>query len=149
MKPTMPFASLCLAAAMAAALAACGAETPSKTGPSDPAPSSPATAPESSAHAEPPASAQPAEPDGPVVNVDIKGTKVSPTGDRIRAEAGVPITFVVTSDRAGGLHVHSSPEQTPEFVKGTSTLQVTIKRPGLIDVEEHESGELIVQLEVR
>ena len=133
------FASLCLAVAVLAGLTACGEATPTTE----------ASAPESSAHAEPPTAPQPAEPAGPVVEVAIKGDRVTPAGKRVDAEVGVPVTFVVTSDRTGGLHVHSSPEQTPEFVDGTTTLQVTIERPGLIDVEEHESGELIAQLEVR
>ncbi|SDJ95935.1 hypothetical protein SAMN05428985_10216 [Nocardioides sp. YR527] len=145
-----PIASLCLAFAMLTGLAACGEEATPTTRPSDGATSAPATStPESSAHAEPPSSERPAEPAGPVVEVAIKGDEVTPAGKRISAQAGVPVTFVITSDRAGGLHVHSSPEQTPEFVDGTTTLQVTIERPGLIDVEEHESGELVVQLEVR
>jgi hypothetical protein len=64
-------------------------------------------------------------------------------------KVGEPVTFDVTSDRAGELHVHSSPEQTPGFDIGQSSIAVTIERPGLIEVEEHESGELIAQLEVR
>lgn len=86
---------------------------------------------------------------GPVVEVTIDGDTVIPKGDRIDAKVGQPVTFIVTSDRAGGLHVHSSPEQSPEFEKGTTTIEVTVDKPGIVEVEEHESDALIVQLEVR
>lgn len=89
------------------------------------------------------------DPDRPVVEVTISGSRVDAPGDRVKTTVGEPVTFAVTSDRAGELHVHSSPEQTPSFDVGTSDVEVIIERPGLIEVEEHESGELIAQLEVR
>lgn len=141
------------AGALVALLAACGAGE--STAPrSSVAPSaaesigSTAAGPSSQATTAPP-SAEPSEPAGPVVEVTINGENVSPKGDRIDAKVGEPVTFIVTSDRAGGLHVHSSPEQTPEFKKGTTTIAVTVDKPGLVDVEEHESDALIAQLEVR
>lgn len=104
------------------------------------------TPPSSGPKTAPPASA---EPQGPIVEVTISGDRVDTPGTRVEAKAGEPVTFAITSDRSGELHVHSSPEQTPGFDIGQSDVQVTIERPGLIEVEEHESGELIVQLEVR
>ena len=83
------------------------------------------------------------------MEVTINGDTVTPKGDRIDAKVGEPVKFIVTSDRAGGLHVHSSPEQSPEFEKGTTTIEVTVDKPGVVEVEEHESDALIVQLEVR
>lgn len=91
----------------------------------------------------------PHDPEGPLVEVAISGKSVTPKGTRVQAKVGEPVTFVVTSDRAGGLHVHSSPEQTPDFAMGTTTIQVTIDKPGVVEVEEHESGALIVQIEAR
>lgn len=135
---------------LVALLAACGADESAT-----PQPSTSATAAESapagqgSSETTEAPSAQPSEPAGPVVEVTIDGENVSPKGDRIDAKVGEPITFVVTSDRTGGLHVHSSPEQSPEFKVGTTTISVTVDKPGLVDVEEHESNALIVQLEVR
>ena len=83
------------------------------------------------------------------MKVLIKGDKVNPNGDRIDVKVGEPVTFVVTSDRAGGLHVHSNPEQSPDFEQGTTTIEVTIDKPGVVEVEEHESDALVVQLEAR
>ena len=42
-----------------------------------------------------------------------------------------------------------SPEQVLEVKKGESTLTLVIDRPGLVDIEEHESGMVLLQLEVR
>ena len=59
------------------------------------------------------------------------------------------INLEITSDRAGELHVHSKPEQFVEFEAGTSDAQAGHQRPGVVDIEEHESGHVVVQLEVR
>lgn len=146
----------CVAVALVFAATACGGsesgESSSEAPPASTA--SPSTTPTSTdsptTTASPgPTSEAPTSFAGPAVEVTITGDEVTPKGDRIDAKVGEPVTFIVQSDRAGGLHVHSSPEQTPEFVKGMSILEVVIDRPGLVEVEEHESGALIVQLEVR
>jgi len=41
-----------------------------------------------------------------------------------------------------------APEQEIEFDKGTSTKKLTIDQPGIVDVEDHALGQVIVQLEV-
>ncbi|KRF11474.1 hypothetical protein ASG90_17180 [Nocardioides sp. Soil797] len=110
-----------------------------------PEPTGTNTAPPAGSGPDAPASPEPQDPN---VEVTISGDTVEAPGNRIKANAGEPVTFTVTSDRPGEFHVHSSPEQTPGFVAGRSIVQVTVERPGLIEVEEHESGELIVQLEV-
>ena len=83
------------------------------------------------------------------VEVIIKGSTIRPQGDRIDLSVSEPLEFKVSSDHAGELHVHSSPEQTLKYPKGASTLRLKVGRPGVVDVEDHESGVTIVQLEVR
>lgn len=138
------------AGALVVLLAGCGGGgTPSASTPT-PAQSSPSSSPSDHASSTTPSSSPvPHDPEGPLVEVTISGKSVTPKGTRVQAKVGEPVTFVVTSDRAGGLHVHSSPEQTPDFAKGTTTIQVTIDKPGVVEVEEHESGALIVQIEAR
>ncbi len=68
---------------------------------------------------------------------------------RVKVAAGEPINLEVESDRPAELHVHSSPEQVLEVEEGESTLTLTIERPGIVDVEEHETGKIVLQLEVR
>ena len=85
---------------------------------------------------------------GPVVDVTIKGDSVTPSGDRIDVEVGEPVTIDVTSDREGELHVHSTPEQELAYGVGRTTLQVTIKTPGVVDIEDHVADVVVVQLQV-
>jgi hypothetical protein len=88
------------------------------------------------------------EPERTVVEVTIDGDTVQPNGARVEAEVGEPISLQITSDRAGELHVHSTPEQELAFEKGTSEVRLTIDQPGVVHVEDHHSGFVIVQLEV-
>ena len=146
-------------AAVIAALALSGCAGDPAEPDADPAPtatsSTPATTPskttestEGSATPTPTPSAV-AEDEATTIDVTITGDKITPNGQRVSADVGEPVRFKITSDRAGEFHVHSSPEQTPAFSKGTSTVAVTIDTPGVVDVEEHESGIVIAQMEVR
>jgi hypothetical protein len=82
------------------------------------------------------------------IDITIKGGKVTPNGDRVKAKVGKPITLNIDADKAGEIHVHSTPEQEVPFPKGTSTKKLTISKPGIIDVEDHALNQVIVQLEV-
>lgn len=83
------------------------------------------------------------------VEVLIEGESVKPAGARVDAKRGTEIVLSITSDRAGELHVHSSPEQVLRFPQGSSTQTLTIDLPGVVAIEEHKSGKTIVELEVR
>lgn len=82
------------------------------------------------------------------VDITIKDGKVTPNGDRVQTEVGEPVTLNIHADVSGEIHVHSSPEQELEFEKGTSTVKVTIDKPGIVDVEDHALEQVIVQLQV-
>jgi hypothetical protein len=82
------------------------------------------------------------------IDITVKDGKVTPHGDRVKAKVGQPVTLNIDADTSGEIHVHSSPEQEIEFAKGTSTKELTIDRPGIVDVEDHALEEVIVQLEV-
>ncbi len=83
------------------------------------------------------------------IEISIQGDDVEPKGKRVEVKAGEPVTLHVKSDRAAELHVHSAPEQELEVEPGESTLSLTIPTPGIVDVEEHHSETVVVQLEVR
>lgn len=95
-------------------------------------------------------SGQPGNTAPTTIDITFKGDTVTPNGDRIQVSAGQPIELVVTADKAGEIHVHSSPEQELPYDQGTSTLTLTaIKTPGVIEVESHTLDKTILQLEVR
>jgi glucose/arabinose dehydrogenase len=130
---------------LALALAGCGEDEPTVTAPASepttPATSAPTTPERSSAKPEPPAQKR--------LEVTISGDSVDPTNKSLEVKAGETLVLEITSDRAGEMHVHSSPEQTLEFGPGRAELEVTLKQPGQVDIEEHESGALVARVLVK
>jgi len=87
--------------------------------------------------------------DDPVrVEITFADGEVDPVGERVEAGAGQPIDLVVTADEPGSLHVHSDPEQELDYPAGEETFKLQIDRPGVVEVESHDLGVVIVQLEV-
>lgn len=83
------------------------------------------------------------------IEIEIEGDRIEPNGMRVKVGVGEEVRLAVTSDRAASLHVHSSPEQTLEVDRGETLLTLTVDRPGVVDIEEHETGLVVIQLEVR
>lgn len=140
-----------VAAALAAlVLTGCGEPEGSATGQATSGSESP-TASESVAATEPPAESpsSPADDKAEAIEVEIEGDRIEPNGKRVQVSAGETVTLDVESDRAAELHVHSSPEQVLEVKPGESTLTLVIERPGIVDIEEHDTGLIVLQLEVR
>jgi hypothetical protein len=88
------------------------------------------------------------EPEGTVIPVTIDGSSVDPSGKRVKADLDEQVVLSIDSDRDGELHVHSTPEQIVEFEKGSGDYELEFEQPGVVDVEDHESGIVIVQLQV-
>lgn len=82
------------------------------------------------------------------IEVTFSDGTVTPNGERVEVEVDQPIDLVVEADSPGTIHVHSDPEQEFEYDEGTSTFEMVIDRPGVIEVESHELEQVIVQLEV-
>jgi len=83
------------------------------------------------------------------VDITFKGDSVTPSGGKAEVKAGDPLKLHITADKAGEIHVHSSPEQHIEYAAGTTDKTVTIDQPGVVDVESHSLDKLILQLTVR
>jgi len=141
----MPFRSRPLTGAVAAAvlavtltatLGACGDSEDPKASPT-PTTSTPAT---STSPAPTPT------PEGTVIELTIGDAQ---SGRRVEVAVGEKVVLRVTATQAGELHVHSSPAQELEFPAGTTDLTLVIDQPGIVDVEDHGSETLLVQLEVR
>jgi len=146
--------ALAVAAVAAAALAltGCGSEEPTVTTEETPATSTPSEPTASESASESPSespSEDSTDDSGPAIEIEIEGDAIEPRGKRIEVKAGEPVALEVESDRAAELHVHSSPEQVLDVKKGESTMRLIIERPGIVDVEEHDTGIVVFQLEVR
>jgi predicted small secreted protein len=93
-----------------------------------------------------PASAQGAK----VIDVTINGDSVTPNGERVAVGVGQDIQLEVTADAPGEIHVHSSPEQEFEYDKGSTTLDLDpISAPGVVEVESHTLGKVILSLQAQ
>ncbi len=85
---------------------------------------------------------------GTTIDITIKDGKVTPNGDRVKSKLGAPVTLKIDADTAGEIHVHSTPEQEIEYGQGSTTKKLTIDKPGIVDIEDHELDQVIVQLQV-
>lgn len=135
-------------------LSACGSDA--GTAPSSPSSQSEASSPsEASPSSKPSKPSKPSEPAaklsaaGVSIAITVAGEEVSPEAEVVEVEVGEPILVTVRSDRAGELHIHSTPEQLVEFGPGRTTADIEIDRAGSVDVEEHDSGALVAKLLVR
>lgn len=137
---------VCAVAAML--LTGCGESGQDTEGASDSASATATTTPAESTS--PPAtSSAPAEPAGTTLQVTVKGDDLTPKAEQIKVDVGEEITLDITADREGEFHVHSTPEQTVPFGPGKTTATLKFGRPGVVDVEEHDSHKLLVKFEVR
>lgn len=141
-----------LAAAALAALVLTGCGTDDTDGPSaaqSPTESSSPANPSEAAPSSPSPTDDSGDDSGDAIEIEIEGDRIEPNGMRVKVGVGEEVRLRVESDRPASLHVHSSPEQTLEVGRGETLLTVTIERPGVVDIEEHETGLVVVQLEVR
>jgi len=140
-----------LVTTVTAALVISGCGASQETAPVDetpaPAASSPSPADSPSPSASPSETTEP-EGKGVLVDVNVDGDEIAPNGARIEAEVGEPIIVTVDADRAGELHVHSTPEQVIAFDQGSTQHELAIDQPGVVEVEEHDSGFVVLQLQV-
>ncbi len=151
MRTTSVIATVVLGASL---LTGCGDSSDPTTSPTSASPSPSASASATETPRETPSESPSEKPsetadDRPTLEITVKGGSVKPQGVLLEADVNSPIVLNFTSDREGELHVHAKPEQMIEFGAGTSTQELIIKTPGIVDIEEHESGVVIAQLEVK
>ena len=94
------------------------------------------------------AAQEPAD-DAATISVTRAGDSFTPSGERVDLAVGQTLTLSITADEAGELHVHSTPEQEIAYGEGTSEHEITIERPGVVEVENHDPATVVLQLEVR
>ncbi|GAA1936857.1 hypothetical protein [Nocardioides hwasunensis] len=101
--------------------------------------------------ADPPATTSSPTTDGDAVAITVtrKDDAFTPNGERVELGIGQTLKLTVTADEAGEFHVHSTPEQEIEYEEGTSEHEITVGRPGVVEVESHDPASVVLQLEVR
>jgi plastocyanin len=91
------------------------------------------------------------EDDAVEIEIEIENGRVTPSGQRVDVQVGEPIRFVVDSDAADEVHVHSTPEHSFRVKPGDDDRQFefTLNQPGVVEVELHELGDVVVSLAAR
>lgn len=82
------------------------------------------------------------------VEISLEDGTFDPQGKTVEVPVGEPVTIDITADAKGELHVHSDPETSIAFGVGTTTETLTFDKPGVIEVESHDTGVVVVQLQV-
>jgi type IV pilus biogenesis protein CpaD/CtpE len=83
--------------------------------------------------------------------IEVRATGGAVSGDtgRVPVAVGTAVTLVVTSDAADEVHVHGYDLQT-ELAPGTpAELVFDATLPGVFEVELHESGTVLLTLQVQ
>ena len=146
-------APLAMTLLLALGVTACGndgtTEPDAGTSETSSATSSPSESTSESVSASPDDSTQTPESSRPTIEITFEGDTVDPNGERVAVPMGQEIDLVITADRPGELHVHSTPEQEVAYEAGTSTHSLVIDQPGIVEVESHDPALVVVQLEVR
>jgi hypothetical protein len=142
----VPLASVVLV--LSAGLAACGGGDDT-----EPAESTSAATPDDSSadSTEEPTEEPTDEPtdDSATISVTREGDSFTPNGERVELAVDQTLVLTIDADEAGELHVHSTPEQDIAYDAGTSEHEITIDRPGVVEVESHDPDLILLQLEVR
>lgn len=150
-RSTRTLVALLAAPAMLGACSGTDDTTPATPTPTEASSSAtPTTAPTPTSSPTPSATAsqEPTEA-GPALSVTIDGEDVRPNAQEIDLAVGEKLAIKIQSDRAGELHVHSTPEQFIEFDAGTTNTQLVIKTPGRVEVEDHDTSAVVALIEVR
>lgn len=130
------------ALAAAAVLTACSSSTDNAT----PSPTEPAS---STTTSTAPTTTAESTDLGPLLTVTIDSDEVLPNAEEIDLSTGQKLLIEIESDRAGELHVHSSPEQFIEFNAGTTQTELVIETPGTVEIEDDDTGDVVALIEVR
>ena len=83
------------------------------------------------------------------IQVAVKDGKVTPATHREPVAQGDTVKLVVTTDTADEVHVHGLDIEKETSPGKPATITFVAKDPGIYEVETHESGLQLLQLEVR
>ena len=84
------------------------------------------------------------------IDVQIKGTEVTPINQQVEAKVNQPIVVKVNSDVADELHVHSTPDHTFKIeAKPAQQFQFTVGVPGKVDIELHQLAKTVATVQVQ
>src|SRR5690606_17348650 len=132
------------AVVLAAALAGCGDGDGAPTG--DPRVTTPTST--AAPTSEGPTSAPPT-PDARLLEFEIVDGQASPPLDRVAVAYGEAVRIAGTSDQPDGIHLHGYGRSAQVGPGEEGVIEFVADQTGLFELETHESGLILLQLEVR
>ncbi|GAB3301808.1 hypothetical protein GCM10027451_05400 [Geodermatophilus aquaeductus] len=121
-------------------LTGCAGTAPSDAG--APSSSAPSTTPGTTAAAAPSTAA------GRVLEVRVSGGQVTGDTGRVPVALGEEVTLTVTSDVADEVHVHGYAREAALAPGTPATVRFPADIPGVFEVELHETGTVLLSLQV-
>lgn len=82
------------------------------------------------------------------VQITLDRYGVSPSNETRVIQRGQSVLLRIEAEVPGQLHVHDDPERVIEFPGGSSEISLELLVPGIVEVEDHALGTLIVRFEV-
>jgi len=83
------------------------------------------------------------------ITVSVRDGKVSPAPRRVEVAKDSQVRLLVTSDVDDAVHVHGAEIEEPLEAGRTTTVEFVADQDGVFEVETHDSGLELLQLEVR
>jgi heme/copper-type cytochrome/quinol oxidase subunit 2 len=84
-----------------------------------------------------------------VINVSVKDGKVIPKAHRVKVKADSSVRIMVTSDVDDEVHVHGYDIEREVSAGQPVSIEFTADQTGVFEVETHETGLLLLQLQVQ
>ena len=83
------------------------------------------------------------------IEVTVAGGKASGHTGRVSVAVGTSVTLVVTSDAADEVHVHGYDKEAELSPGQPAEIRFDATIPGVFEVELHEAGTLLCELQVQ
>ena len=83
-----------------------------------------------------------------VIDVTMKGSKVTPAPDKVKVDKGEKVVINITRDSDGEVHVHDYGVSKQAKAGVPVELAFTADKVGVFEVEAHDPDVLLLQLQV-
>jgi len=83
------------------------------------------------------------------VSVSVRDGKVAPPPHRVKVQQGADVRQSITLDVDDVVHVHGSDIEEPVEAGRPATIELVAADQGVFEVETHDGGLTLLQLEVR
>jgi uncharacterized lipoprotein YajG len=128
-------------------LTGCGTDEPSAAAPPPDAPTpAPSAVPTAVTPTEPEPEVEPD--DAQVIAITVAGGEVSGDTGRVEVAMGTRVRLTVTADTADEIHVHGFELYEDVSPGQASQLEFVADRPGVFEVELHDSRQVLTRLQI-